>query len=346
MLSLYLDVDPTRYTTDQYRLTLRNLLESVPELDPADKARVEQFVDLEYDRQARGLACFSCQKQDFWRAYTFNVPVDSAIMVDRRPLVRRLVDLLHTYGHIGVVAVDSLGARFYTFHLGSLEEASGTVGEDVKRHKQGGWSAARYQRHEDEAALGNLRVFAELTEDYARQHQWRRLVLAGTDSNLARFSDMLSPQMRKLVVGTTPLGLNATLQEVRQRAEAVALEARNTYIQKLAEDLIVTAAKGGNASLGLDATLDALQSGRIYQLLFSESYSVPAEEIRRCQSCNYLSPKREDRCPVCGGATEPLPDAVNTIARRAITQGAEVIVLPDGNPLAREGHHIGAYLRY
>ena len=98
VLSLYLNVDPRHRTTDKYRLALRRLFDSEPQVDPADRKRVEQYIDLEYDRQARGIACFSCVKKDFWRVFTFEVPVDDAIMIDRRPLVRRLVDCQQAQG--------------------------------------------------------------------------------------------------------------------------------------------------------------------------------------------------------------------------------------------------------
>lgn len=343
VLSLYLNVDSRTVTIEQYKLTLRSLFSEVSGVNSADKERIEHYLDLEYDRQARGIACFSCQEQDFWRVFTFNVPVDNAIMVERRPLVRRLVDLIDTFGNIGVVAVDKLGARFFSFHMGTLEEASGTVGDDVKHHKQGGWAAARYQRHEDEAAMSNLRVVAELTEQYARQYNWRRLVLAGTDENISRFADMLSPATKRLVAGSTPLEINAGIQDVRERAEAVAFSARQDHIRQLAEDLVAAAAKEAGAVADLAPTLEALQNGSVYRLLVAEDYVVAEGRVQRCAACNYLSVESGDACPLCGGENQPLPDAVNTIARRAITQGAEVIVLPAENPLSGG---IGAYLRY
>lgn len=346
VLSLYLNVDPRYRTIEEYKLTLRSLLDKAGDADPDDRKRILTYIDLEYDRQARGVVCFSCQKENFWRAYTLEVPVDDAIMVDRRPLVRRLVELVDTYGRLGVVAVDSHGARFFSFNLGTLEEATGTVGEDVKRHKQGGWAASRYQRHEDEAAMANLRIVAELTEQYARQYNWRRLVLAGTESNIARFREMLPAHTEKLVVGTTPLELTASIQDVRERAEAVALSAHNKYNQQLASGLLVAAGKGNSATLDLVPTLDALQSGRVYQLLVAEDYTIDANEVRRCVDCNYLIANGGDECPLCGGDVEPLPDAINTIVRRAIDQDAEVIILPQENPLAEQQHYIGAYLRY
>ena len=346
VLSLYLDVDSRHRTTDKSRLVLRSLFDSEPQVDPADKKRVEQYLDLEYDRQARGIACFSCQKKNFWRVYTFGVPIDDAIMIGRRPLVRRLVDLMDTYGRLGVVAVDRLGARFFSFHLGVLEEATGTVGEDVKRHKQGGWSASRYQRHEDEAAMSNLRIAAELTEEYTRQYQWHRLVLAGTDGNVAQFKELLPKAIQNLVVGSMPLSLSANIQDVRERAETIALNARHDYNQNLASELIVAASKGANAVMGLAPTLDALQGGRVYQLLITEGYQVDQSEVQRCTACNYLSIGDDGICPVCASPAGTLTNVMNTISRRAIVQDAHITSLAPDNPLASEEQYLGAFLRY
>ncbi len=346
VVSLYLKVDPRYRTIEEYKLALRGLFDSVEGFDAADRERIEHYLDLEYDRQARSVVCFTCQALGFWRSYTFNVPVDDAIMVDRRPLVRRLVDLVDTYGNLGVVNFDKNGARFFSFHLGSLEETAGVIGEEVKRHKQGGRSAARLQRREDEVAQANLREVVEQTVNLQHQHNWRRLVLAGTDDNLARLTEELPQALRKLVVGSTPLELTAGVQEVRERAEAVALQARAAYIQQLAENLMVAAGKGDGAVIGLSPTVDAIQSGRVYQLLFTETYEVAEASVQRCQACNSLSTQGGDVCPVCGGHLQHLPDAINTLARRTIAQGAQVIVVPPDNQLAQDNYQIGAFLRF
>lgn len=346
VLSLYLNVDPRTTTTEAYKLTLRNLLDSVPEADLADKAAVEQFVDLEYDRQARGLVIFSCQKQDFWRAFALDVPVKDAVMVSRRPLVRELVDLLNTYGHLGVVAVDKQGVRFYSFHMGALEEVQGALGEDVKRHKQGGWSASRYQRREDEAARSNLKSFVELTEELTRQYGWQQLILAGAHNTVSQFQNMLPQHLQKIIIGSIPMETDVSLQEVRERAEAFADEAYDRRTQSLAEDLIVQANKGDRAVLGLDDTLEALQRGSVYQLFITEDYTLPENVVQRCTQCNYLTTADVNACPLCGGAMRPLVDAFNNLARRAIAQGALVITLPPQNPLEAHDTHIGALLRY
>ena len=98
VLSLYLNVDPRRRTTEKYKLALRHQLNSVAEVaDQADIARMERYFDLEYNWQGRGVACFSCQAADFWRAYPLWVPVEDAVFVSERPYVKPLNDVMGTY---------------------------------------------------------------------------------------------------------------------------------------------------------------------------------------------------------------------------------------------------------
>ena len=86
VLSLYLDVDPTKRTTDEYKLVLRGLLKEVAgHARRKDISAVETYFDHEYDWQGKGVVVFSCIKQDFWRAYPFAVPVDNHVYVGERP---------------------------------------------------------------------------------------------------------------------------------------------------------------------------------------------------------------------------------------------------------------------
>ena len=52
VLSVYLNVDSRTRTTDEYRLALRHLLESVQgQATPDDRARSGTYVDKEHDRR-------------------------------------------------------------------------------------------------------------------------------------------------------------------------------------------------------------------------------------------------------------------------------------------------------
>jgi hypothetical protein len=78
VLSLYLNVDPTQHTKDEYKLTLKSMLKGVAnEASAKDLAEVEKYFDFQYDWQGKGVAIFSCLGEDFWRAHPLAVPVEN-----------------------------------------------------------------------------------------------------------------------------------------------------------------------------------------------------------------------------------------------------------------------------
>ena len=61
------------------------------------------------------------------------------------------------------------GARVLIYRLGALADTAGTLGAEVKRHRQGGLAAQKLQRYEDQEARHNLRDAAEWAADYLAQ---------------------------------------------------------------------------------------------------------------------------------------------------------------------------------
>ncbi|MCB0092599.1 MAG: hypothetical protein KDE54_32150, partial [Caldilineaceae bacterium] len=157
---------------------------------------------------------------------------------------------------------EQIGARLYVFNMGQMEAVQGYLGEEVKSHKAGGWSAANFQRREAEQARQNLQDAAELAEDFYRKNNTRRLILAGTEKNVARFRDLLSHRLRSMVVGQIAVDSNANSTEVSEKALAVALQAAKTEAQSVADSVVTTVHKEGNAVAGLAETLTAVQNGR------------------------------------------------------------------------------------
>jgi len=343
ILSLYLNVDPHRRTTEKYKLALRNQLDSVAELaDPADLARVERYFDLEYNWQGRGVACFSCQAADFWRAYPLWVPVEDAVFVGEHPYVKPLNDVMGTYARHGVALISREGARFFIFEQGEVEEIGSLLGEDVKRHKQGGWASSRYQRHEDAAAYRNLKEAAEATVNFCREHDCQRLILAGTEKTVAQFQPLLPKALQEQIVGSLAIDMTATPAEVAERSLELAQQVAQQRRAALVEQVITATAKGSWGALGLADTLRLLEEGRVHHLVLAEGYHATAHQ---CEHCGYMTVEAMERCVFCGGKMRLLKDAVNAIVCRAIERGVEVTTVRDNDGLEKAGS-IGAILRY
>ncbi len=340
VLSLYLNVDPHRRTREKYKLALRRLLESVAgQADPRDVAQVERYIDLEYNRQGKAVACFSCQAQDFWRPFPLLISREDLVFVGDRPYVKPLTDIMDRYA---VALVNREGARLFVFHMGALQEATEMTGEDIKRHRAGGWAAQRYQRHEDQAAQRNLREAADLTTTFCRQHKCGYLILGGTEINVAQFEELLPEPLREQVVGRITLDKDAAPTEVGEKSAEVVQAYLARREAALVDGMITAAAKGGAAAIGLADTLGVLHAGRLRHLVVEQGFRAPAY---RCEDCGYMTVEPAERCTFCGGHKVLLPDAVDSLIHHAINQGAEVTIVEENEALRQAGH-IGALLRY
>ena len=343
VLSIYLNVDPHRRTSEKYKLALRNLLNQAKNADPQDIKRVQNYIEMGYNWQGRGVVMFSCTAQDFWWAKSFPLPVEDSVMVSYRPYVRQLAILMDTYERYGVIQVDQSGARLYVFHMGNLEAAEGYLGEAVRtQQKGGGWAAARYQRREAELARQNLQDAAEMAEDFYRHTNTRRLILAGTEKNVSRFNELLSHRLRKMVVGRIAADANATPSEVSEKALDVARKATADAARAMANNIITTAHKGGQAVLGLTETLTAVQNGRAQHVVALADFTQPA--YRFVESGHVLLELTEES-DLQSGRVQPLPDAVDSVLRRAMVQGIGVTILDEHAELHENGQ-IGALTRY
>lgn len=349
VLSVYVNTDPTRGAADGYRLKLRSLLKEggAPE---ADAQAVERYFDHEYDWSGKSVAVFSCAPAGFFRAYPLAMPVRSRVRVDQRAHVKPLADLLDSYGGYGVVVVDQQGARLFYFHLGELREEEGVVGEDVRRTKSGGGSQAAGRRggiagqtkRTEEVAERNMREAAEFASRFFAENEVRRVLIGGTEDNVALFRSLLPKAWQSLMAGTFPMSMSASHPEVLKRAVEAAQQFDRQRETRLLEGLATAAAKERGGVVGLEDTLATAHEGRVQTLVVQEGYRSPGF---RCEGCGYLTTRELSACPYCDGAFERIPDAVELVVRRVMRDGGEVEVVHDNEKLKELGD-IGALLRY
>jgi len=348
VLSVYLNTEPTEGGAETYKLHLRNMLKLVDL--PEEEQVVERFIEHEFDRSGRSVALFSCTPQRWFRAYTLAVPLRSRVRVSDRPHVKPLADLLDAYGGYGVALVDKQGGRFFYFHLGELREQDGVMGEAVHRTKHGGGSqtpgrrggTAGQTQYNEEVVERNLKEAAEFAASFFAENNVRRVLICGTEDNIAFFRSQLPKAWQSLVVGAFPMSMTASHAEVLERAMKEGQTAERLHEQKLVEVVVTNAAKGRGGVVRLDDTLGAVHEGRVQTLLIREGLRAPGYT---CQGCDYITAQKVKTCPFCGGMFAEIPDAVEMAVRKVMQSGGDVEVLHDDKALAQYGH-IGALLRY
>ncbi len=345
VLSVYLDTDLSRQLKEAPKLMLRELLERarVEGAAEEDLQRCARFVDFEYDWQGRGLVIFSCLADGLWQPYPLPVAVRSQVYVGDKSYLLPLSRLLDQYAPYVVALVDQERARLFQVDMGGIVKEEDMVGDPVKHQKQGGWSASRYQRHEDKIASRNLKAAANALGRFCGGDGCSRLVLAGTDENTARFRDLLPLALRQTVVGTIPLEMGAGSAAVIERSRAILADLEEERERGLVERMITIRDAGGPAVMGLADTLFALQEGRVLTLLIEEGFVAPGFS---CPSCDYLYTEEGQHCLLCGNMeARPVRNVVERAVHKAFEQGATVEVIP-GDPALAQAGHVGALLRY
>jgi peptide chain release factor subunit 1 len=347
-LSVYLNTDTTEGTADYYKRNLRSMLKDITLRD--DVFAVERFFDHEYVGSGRSVAIFSCAPEAYFKTFSLAVPLRSRARVGNRLHVKPLADILDAFGGYGVALVDKQGARLFYFHLGELLEQEGTVGETVRRTKHGGASQVTGRRggvagqtnYAEEVAERNMREAAEFAARFFANKNVRRVLVGGTEDNVASFRSLLPKAWQSLIVGTFSMAMTASKDDVLDRAMQIGRLAEQRREVQLIKSVVTSAAKGRGGVTGLDNTLHALQDGRVHTLIIREGFQAPGYI---CQGCGYLTAKEIEVCPFCGQMVENIPDAVEMAVHKVMEQGGEVEVLHDAEITEKIGH-IGAQLHY
>jgi peptide chain release factor subunit 1 len=346
VVSVYLDADTGEQSSDVIKKQVRALLRDV-EGHEEDVEAIENYINFSHDWSKPGLALFSCQPE-FFRAYPAAVAFRNRVRFGRKPYVKPLAHLLDHYAHYGVILVDRVGARFFDFHLGELQEVNGTMGEDVRKLKHGSGSSAIGRRggesgghHEEEVVLRNLREAATAANQFFARRNIRRLFVGGTAETVSQFREYLPKQLQSCLAGTFPMDMDANENEVRDRSLALLREANGHREEKLVESMITAAAKGAQAVVGLPATLQAVSDGRVQTLVISDGYRTPGFTHN---GTNYLTADRNNN-PFGDGAMTQVEDVVEAAVARTMEQGGHVEVISE-NPHLENAGRIGAILRY
>jgi peptide chain release factor subunit 1 len=348
VLSIYLNTDPVEGNADAYKLRLRTMLKDIDMTEDIDA--VQRYFEREHDWSGRSVAVFSCAAQGFFKAFPLAVATRDRVRIDDRPYVKPLADLLDSYGGYGVVLVDKQGARLFNFHLGELREQEGVVGEAIRHTKRGGGSQAAGRRggtagqtdYVEEVADRNIKDVVDVATRFFTENNVRRIVIGGTDENIALFRSHLPKAWQSLVIGTFAINMTASHIEVLERAMQIGKEAENRREVHLVDTIVTNAAKGRGGSIGLEDTLSAIREGRVQSLVIRDGYRATGF---RCKSCGHLSSLPMGNCPFCDGETEQVPDAVEVAVRQVMRSGGEVEVL-HGDQIGKGFNQIGALLRY
>ncbi len=342
VLTLYLDTDLTHQSKDAVKLTARQQLKDYGKQAHREIQVIDKYLDFEYDWQSPGLAIFA-SGGDLWQTIPLPVPVRPQAYYTERPYIRVLSDVKDRLTPYVVALLDSESLRLFEVTAGTIRTGSETSGEEIKRHRQGGWAAARFQRHEDNMAMHNLKQAAQKIQDFLQETGCSRLILAGNPEAMTQIKDLLPKPLLGQMIGEFAADMEATPKDLLTRSLDIVAQVDQAEEQRIVSEAVTAAAKGGAGVIGLVDTLFALHRAQVRTLLIEEDYHAPGYV---CGNCGFVLAEQVEKCPFCNQeAISETPDAADRAIEKALKTGADVNIVRDNEELDRAGG-IAATLRY
>jgi peptide subunit release factor 1 (eRF1) len=350
VVSIYLNLDPTEFANGAARSTAINSV-----LDEAGRAARHEESSVREDVErvrvafagtdfqgAHALAVFACARENLLDVIKLPRPVDNAVVIDEAPFIEPLVEV-QADARYGVVLVNRQTARIFRGSRDHLDEVARVDDEVHRRHDQGGWSQARYQRSVDKEAQDHLKNAAdELLRRHKRRH-FEALFIAAPEAIYNDFCQRLHPYLSERLAGRIDLDVEHTSTDYVQRAAEPTIAAyQRKHEQEALDRLEGGLATGGRAAAGLENTLDALNEQRVEILLLQDNFDAAGV---CCPQCGWVGPSGVDACPADGSETAERRDITDLAVRRAIRQSAQVVRVSDDERLERVGS-IAAVLRF
>ena len=351
--SVYLNTDGARFPrAGDYEARLDALLRQVKRdaehrLDEgrragvvADAEAIRVWVRNQFDRsETRGLGLFAAGGEIF-ATVQVALPVRNLARIGDRPYVVPLEALLGRHHHIALTVIERDKARIFRYRLGRLEEYFGLESDVHRQHKQGGWSAPRYQKNIEQEVLHHFKEADEILRRAHEEEPFDALVIAGPQAEAAEFTRNLHPYLDKIRHGDPiPIELHSGAKELIELLTGIEQELVSARRSTLLRRLAASGGQGEKAARGLRHVLEAVNGKKIEVLFVVEGAGEPGY-----RSSTGALALHEEEARAYGGDVEPVEDVIDEIIEEAVRANAHIELFRDEVRL--DGHPVAALLRF
>jgi peptide subunit release factor 1 (eRF1) len=354
-LTLYLDIDQNRQSNRnqgfqvQAEALLKDLLAQHSE-DRALQAAVAQARELVADLRPSGRTALIVVHPDSRLAacHVLRLRFPASVHWRRGAFLRPVVEAMDDHERYGVVLTDKQRARLFTVVLGELTEHSDLFSDTAGRSRATGsnrwWSDKRHQRHHENEVAAHAKRVIDALHDLALRSPFDRLVVAGPREAVTQLVRLLPRRMHGKLLEAVSLPVTATHEEILERTLEVERRMEREQEDLLVEGLMAELHEGGKAVAALGPVVDAVNSDRVWKLVYAKGYATEGGE---CRGCGAFSAQSAGACPVCGEQLQAVGGFVDRLSQGVLGVGGQVEVVGSeaASRLAPVGP-IAALLRY
>ena len=361
ILSLYLNLDPSRFPTPRERSAQSSAL-----LDQAEQRGVEGVAGLARDERtalrqdidrlrhvfdgqpdatkgAHGVAAFASSGIGLFEVLKLPHAVDPSVTVDRFPRLLPLLSQLAS-ARWGVMLVSRTTARIMRGDRDRLVEIARFSDDVHRRHEQGGWSQARYQRGIDKEVHDHAKRAASALFEEFESRPLDDLIVGCSDELWPDVQATLHPYLGERVRARMELDVDrSTPEEVHRRAAPLVVANEQQRERVALGRLEAGLGRNGRSAVGLDEVVTAVNEHRIKLLFLVRDARFTGAA---CPRCAWLSASTDAACPVHSSPGEPTDALSERVAQTVLCDGGEVLLVHHNEGELVEHGSIAATLRY
>lgn len=306
----------------------------------ADAVAISRWVRDEFDRSGiRGIGLFSSGGELFERVQ-LAMGVRNLVRVNDRPYVVPLEALLGRHHHLALAIIERDKARIFRYQLGVVWEYQGLESDVHGQHRQGGWSARRFEKNIEHHVLHHMKDTGEVLLRLHEEQTIDGLILAGPHHEVAEFSRNLHPHLQKTLHGDPmSLQLDVEAHDLLERFQKVEQELVSARRSHLLQRLAAAQGQAEKAARGIRHVLEAVNGKRAEVLFVVEGAGVPGY---RSQS-GALALHAEEAAAY-GTPVTPVDDLIDEMIDEAVRAGTHIELFRDEARL--DGHPVAALLRF
>ena len=309
-----------------------------------DFVRITRYLETQMPDSVQGLAIFACSAANDWfEVGYFEAPFErNRLFVSDRPHLYPLARLIDQYRRYAVVLADTNRAQIFVFATGRAVDRQELQNVKTKHSKVGGWSQARYQRHEENYHLQHAKEVVETLEKIVREEDIQHVILAGDEATvIPLLREQMPKTVEEKVIDALSLAIDTPEHELLEES-LTAFRRHDSLTDMEKVDRLLNEYRADDLGVaGAADTLAALSNGQVEEMLIAakpESIQYDKEEVEKV-----LTLYRGE---------EPLPDELDQrsvadelVKRAKVLSSAKVTFIEDSTRLEQLGG-VGGFLRY
>lgn len=209
-----------------HSLIHQNLSEEQQRFWQIDLARIEEYLHQSFTRSNTRTVVFFSGGKNLWELLRFEFFLTPKAVISHSPYLQPIEEALKTYRKYLVLLVDREKARFFTVHLGEIEEHkdifNGSVPQKVKAKKIDWGRDDKIPRHIEDDLHKHLKMVAEKTKDFAKRKDIRFIIIGSHKELLPKVKRVLPYPLNKMVAGEFVTELNIPLNKILAHSKKVA----------------------------------------------------------------------------------------------------------------------------